>query len=98
GSVAVELAEEPAGGEEAGSQIRSQRPKRAVQRAFPHRHIPGRPRAGDRGADVESTSLVEQLLDVVLVGQVRADDGRTSELGRKCLRTVPALVVVVDDR
>ena len=99
--VALDLAEEAAGGEEGARQVLAQRQLPPLERQLPDGHVLRRPDAGDGGAHVDpperGARLLEEPVDLALVGQVGLEDGRSTELGRHRPRPLLAAVVVNRD-
>ena len=75
--VPLDLAQEGARSEERRGEIRAQRRLPALERKLPHRFVCRGPDAGDRGADVDAPErfarLREQLVDLGLVSEIRAE-------------------------
>ena len=100
-AVPLDLAEEAARGEEGARQVLAQRLLPALERELPDRLVRRRPDAGDGGADVDpperGARLLEEPVDLALVGQVGLEHGRAAELGGDGARPLLAAVVVDGD-
>ena len=99
--VALDLTEEAACGEEGARQVLAQRQLPPLERQLPDGHVLRRPDAGHGGAHVDpperGARLLEEPVDLALVGQVGLEHGRSTELGRHRSRPLLAAVVVNRD-
>ena len=99
--VPLHLTEEAARGEEGGGQVLAQRLLPALERQLPDRNVIGGPGPSDRGADVDPAErrarLLEEPVDLVLVGQVGLQRRGAVERCRHLARALLATVVVDDD-
>ena len=96
--VALHLTEEGARREKGHRQVPTNGLLPAIQRKSPRRDVLLRPAPGDRGADVQSTELLdgtlEQCVDLVLTCEIRAEEGRATQLLCHRFDPLAALVVV----